>query len=174
MVRGVVNLSTARTYCPRGCLRRGDKATKPVRLLARYRRREFWSKSVQGGTIEYRSLHPDPGRDAACRCWARCSAPRGLMPNPSVHLDTRRDRDAVNASKAGCGRVPCRRPRIVHCGSARTSFGSEQIQENIRAFADAVIKAKPTGAKGNYVKRVAISSTMGPGLKIDPSSLSVA
>ncbi len=77
-------------------------------------------------------------------------------------------------SKGGAVEFRVEKAGIVHAGIGKASFGAEKIEENIRAFADAVIKAKPTGAKGNYVKRVAISSTMGPGVKIDPSSLSVA
>ena len=72
------------------------------------------------------------------------------------------------------GRLGVEKAGIVHAGIGKASFGPEQIEENIRAFADAVIKAKPVGAKGNYLKRMAISSTMGPGVKIDPSSLSAA
>jgi large subunit ribosomal protein L1 len=81
---------------------------------------------------------------------------------------------AVKASKGGAVEFRVEKAGIVHAGIGKASFDAKALEENIRAFADAVIKAKPTGAKGNYVKRVAISSTMGPGLKIDPATLSAA
>jgi len=96
------------------------------------------------------------------------------MPNPKVGTVTTDVAGAVKASKGGAVEFRVEKAGIIHAGIGKASFGSEQIEENIRAFADAVMKAKPTGAKGNYLKRVAISSTMGPGVKIDPSSLSVA
>jgi large subunit ribosomal protein L1 len=81
---------------------------------------------------------------------------------------------AVKASKGGAVEFRVEKAGIVHAGVGKASFDAKALEENIRAFADAVIKAKPTGAKGNYVKRVAISSTMGPGLKIDPATISAA
>jgi large subunit ribosomal protein L1 len=96
------------------------------------------------------------------------------MPNPKVGTVTMDVAGAVTASKGGAVEVRVEKAGIVHAGIGKASFDAKALEENIRAFADAVIKAKPTGAKGNYVKRVAISSTMGPGLKIDPATLSVA
>jgi large subunit ribosomal protein L1 len=100
--------------------------------------------------------------------------PRGLMPNPRVGTVTPDVTAAVKASKGGAVEFRVEKAGIVHAGVGKVSFDAKAIEENIRAFADAVIKAKPSGAKGNYVKRVAISSTMGPGVKIDPSTLSAA
>jgi large subunit ribosomal protein L1 len=100
--------------------------------------------------------------------------PRGMMPNPKVGTVTMDVTAAVKASKGGAVEFRVEKAGIVHAGIGKASFDAKALEENIRAFADAVIKAKPTGAKGNYVKRVAISSTMGPGLKIDPATLSVA
>jgi large subunit ribosomal protein L1 len=81
---------------------------------------------------------------------------------------------AVKASKGGAVEFRVEKAGIVHAGIGKASFDAKALEENIRAFADAVIKAKPTGAKGNYVKRVAVSSTMGPGLKVDPATISAA
>jgi large subunit ribosomal protein L1 len=97
-----------------------------------------------------------------------------MMPNPKVGTVTMDVTAAVKASKGGAVEFRVEKAGIVHAGIGKASFDAKALEENIRAFADAVIKAKPTGAKGNYVKRVAISSTMGPGLKIDPATLSVA
>jgi large subunit ribosomal protein L1 len=96
------------------------------------------------------------------------------MPNPKVGTVTMDVTAAVKASKGGAVEFRVEKAGIVHAGIGKASFDAKALEENIRAFADAVIKAKPTGAKGNYVKRVAISSTMGPGLKIDPATLSAA
>jgi large subunit ribosomal protein L1 len=80
---------------------------------------------------------------------------------------------AVKASKGGAVEFRVEKAGIIHAGIGKASFDAKALEENIKAFADAVVKAKPAGAKGNYVKRVAISSTMGPGVKIDPSTVSV-
>jgi large subunit ribosomal protein L1 len=98
--------------------------------------------------------------------------PRGMMPNPKVGTVTTDVAAAVKASKGGAVEFRVEKAGIVHAGVGKASFDAQAIAENIRAFADAVIKAKPTGAKGNYVKKVALSSTMGPGVKIDPATLS--
>lgn len=100
--------------------------------------------------------------------------PRGMMPNPKVGTVTMDVTGAVKASKGGAVEFRVEKAGIVHAGIGKASFDAKALEENIRAFADAVIKAKPTGAKGNYVKRVAVSSTMGPGLKVDPATISAA
>src|SRR5690606_12092316 len=97
--------------------------------------------------------------------------PRGLMPNPKVGTVTTDVAAAVKASKGGAVEFRVEKAGIVHGGVGKVSFTEEAIAANIRAFADAVIKAKPAGAKGIYLKRVALSSTMGPGLKIDLGAL---
>lgn len=96
------------------------------------------------------------------------------MPNPKVGTVTMDVTGAVKASKGGAVEFRVEKAGIVHAGIGKASFDAKALEENIRAFADAVIKAKPTGAKGNYVKRVAVSSTMGPGLKVDPATISAA
>jgi large subunit ribosomal protein L1 len=97
-----------------------------------------------------------------------------MMPNPKVGTVTMDVTGAVKASKGGAVEFRVEKAGIVHAGIGKASFDAKALEENIRAFADAVIKAKPTGAKGNYVKRVAVSSTMGPGLKVDPATISAA
>jgi large subunit ribosomal protein L1 len=95
----------------------------------------------------------------------------GMMPNPKVGTVTMDVAGAVKASKGGAVEFRVEKAGIIHAGIGKASFDAKALEENIKAFADAVIKAKPAGAKGNYVKRVAISSTMGPGVKIDPSTV---
>ncbi|MCC2111567.1 MAG: 50S ribosomal protein L1, partial [Hyphomicrobiales bacterium] len=97
--------------------------------------------------------------------------PRGLMPNPKVGTVTMDVAQAVNDSKGGAVQFRVEKAGIVHGGVGKVSFTEDALLANIRAFTDAVVKAKPTGAKGTYVKRVAISSTMGPGVRIDPASV---
>jgi large subunit ribosomal protein L1 len=95
-----------------------------------------------------------------------------MMPNPKVGTVTMDIKAAVEASKGGAVEFRVEKAGIIHAGVGKASFKVEAIEENVRAFADAVIKAKPSGAKGNYLKKIAITSSMGPGIHIDVSSLS--
>lgn len=175
MVRGVVNLpnGTGRTVRV-AVFARGDKADEARAAGADIVGAEDLVEIVQGGTIEFDRCIATPDMMPLVGRLGKVLGPRGMMPNPKVGTVTTDVTSAVNASKGGAVEFRVEKAGIVHAGIGKASFGAEQILENIRAFADAVIKAKPTGAKGNYVKRVAISSTMGPGVKIDPSSLSAA
>ncbi|MCZ4287694.1 50S ribosomal protein L1 [Hoeflea alexandrii] len=175
MVRGVVNLpnGTGRTVRV-AVFARGDKADEARAAGADIVGAEELVDIVQSGTIEFDRCIATPDMMPLVGRLGKVLGPRGMMPNPKVGTVTMDVTGAVNASKGGAVEFRVEKAGIVHAGIGKASFGSQQIEENIRAFADAVIKAKPSGAKGNYVKRVAISSTMGPGLKIDPSSLSVA
>jgi len=97
--------------------------------------------------------------------------PRGLMPNPKVGTVTMDVASAVKGAKGGSVEFRVEKAGIVHAGVGKASFPPEKLVENIKAFADAVAKAKPSGAKGTFVNRIAISSTMGPGVKVEPSSV---
>jgi large subunit ribosomal protein L1 len=97
-----------------------------------------------------------------------------MMPNPKVGTVTTDVTAAVKASKGGAVEFRVEKAGIIHAGVGKASFDAKALEENIKAFADAVTKAKPTGAKGDYVKRVAISSTMGAGVKIDPATVRIA
>ena len=97
--------------------------------------------------------------------------PRGLMPNPKVGTVTPDVAEAVKAAKGGAVEFRVEKAGIVHAGVGKVSFSEDQILGNVRALIDAVQKAKPAGAKGAYIKRIAISSTMGPGVKIEPQSV---
>jgi large subunit ribosomal protein L1 len=98
--------------------------------------------------------------------------PRGLMPNPKVGTVTMDIAAAVKGSKGGSVEFRAEKAGIVHAGVGKASFSEDALVQNIRAFADAVAKAKPAGAKGTFIQKVAISSTMGPGVKVDLGSLS--
>jgi large subunit ribosomal protein L1 len=97
--------------------------------------------------------------------------PRGLMPNPKVGTVTNDIAPAVRAAKGGAVEFRVEKAGLIHAGVGKASFAEQALVENIRAFADAVMKAKPSGAKGTFLKRVAVTSTMGPGIKIEPASL---
>jgi large subunit ribosomal protein L1 len=97
--------------------------------------------------------------------------PRGLMPNPKVGTVTMDVTSAVKGAKGGSVEFRVEKAGIIHAGIGKASFDTEKLVQNIKAFADAVQKARPTGAKGTFVQRVAVSSTMGPGVHVDPSSV---
>ncbi|RVI40365.1 50S ribosomal protein L1, partial [Sinorhizobium meliloti] len=129
---------------------------------------------VQGGKIDFDRCIATPDMMPLVGRLGKVLGPRGMMPNPKVGTVTMDVTGAVKASKGGAVEFRVEKAGIVHAGIGKASFDAKALEENIRAFADAVIKAKPTGAKGNYVKRVAVSSTMGPGLKVDPATISAA
>ena len=104
----------------------------------------------------------------------KVSGPRGLMPNPRVGTVTMDVTSAVKGAKGGAVEFRVEKAGIVQAGVGKASFGDEQLVENIRAFVDAVVKAKPTGAKGTYVKKVSLSSSQGVGVKVDTSSVGIA
>ncbi|WP_299863998.1 50S ribosomal protein L1 [uncultured Hoeflea sp.] len=175
MVRGVVNLPNGTGRSVRvAVFARGDKADEAREAGADVVGAEELVEKVQGGDIDFDRCIATPDMMPLVGRLGKVLGPRGMMPNPKVGTVTADVAGAVKASKGGAVEFRVEKAGIVHAGVGKASFGSDQIEENIRAFTDAVVKAKPAGAKGNYVKRVAISSTMGPGVKIDPSSLSVA
>jgi large subunit ribosomal protein L1 len=98
--------------------------------------------------------------------------PRGLMPNPKVGTVTNDVTQAVKDAKGGSVEFRVEKAGIVHAGIGKASFSEEALLQNIRAFADAVSRAKPSGAKGTYLRRIAVASTQGPGVRVDPASLS--
>ena len=173
MVRGVVNLpnGTGRTVRV-AVFARGDKADEAKAAGADIVGAEDLVAEIQAGNINFDRAIATPDMMALVGRLGKVLGPRGLMPNPRVGTVTPDVAAAVKASKGGAVEFRVEKAGIVHAGVGKVSFDASSIAENIRAFADAVNRAKPTGAKGNYVKRVAISSTMGPGVKIDPSSLS--
>ncbi|AJY48388.1 50S ribosomal protein L1 [Martelella endophytica] len=172
MVRGVVNLpnGTGRTVRV-AVFARGAKADEAKEAGADIVGAEDLVETVQGGTIDFDRCIATPDMMPLVGRLGKVLGPRGMMPNPKVGTVTMDVKAAVEASKGGAVEFRVEKAGIVHAGVGKASFDVNALEENIRAFADAVVKAKPAGAKGNYVKRVALSSTMGPGVKIDFSSV---
>ena len=175
MVRGVVNLpnGTGRTVRV-AVFARGDKADEAKAAGADIVGAEDLLETLQKGEINFDRCIATPDMMPLVGRLGKVLGPRGLMPNPKVGTVTPDVAAAVKASKGGAVEFRVEKAGIVHAGVGKVSFDAAALAENVKAFADAVIKAKPTGAKGNYVKRVAISSTMGPGLKLDLASVTVA
>jgi len=175
MVRGVVNLpnGTGRTVRV-AVFARGDKAEEAKAAGADIVGAEDLVQTVQGGTIEFDRCIATPDMMGLVGRLGKVLGPRGLMPNPRVGTVTPDVAAAVKASKGGAVEFRVEKAGIVHAGVGKVSFDVKALEENVRAFADAVNKAKPAGAKGNYVKKVSVTSTMGPGLKIDPATLAAS
>ncbi|WP_375612112.1 MULTISPECIES: 50S ribosomal protein L1 [unclassified Bartonella] len=172
MVRGVA-------YLPNGTGRnirvavfaRGDKAEEAKAAGADIVGAEDLFESVNRGTIDFDRCIATPDMMPLVGRLGKILGPRSLMPNPKVGTVTLDVAGAVKASKGGAVEFRVEKAGIVHAGIGKASFGVEKIVENIKAFASAVIKAKPQGAKGEYIKRVAVSSTMGIGVKVDPATV---
>ena len=173
MVRGVVNLpnGTGRTVRV-AVFAKGAKAEEATKAGADIVGAEDLVETVQKGEIDFDRCIATPDLMPLVGRLGKVLGPRGMMPNPKVGTVTMDIAAAVKASKGGAVEFRVEKAGIVQGGVGKVSFDADKIVENIRAFADAVIKAKPTGAKGNYVKKVSITSTMGPGLTIDPATLS--
>jgi large subunit ribosomal protein L1 len=175
MVRGVVNLpnGTGRTVRV-AVFAKGDKADEAKAAGADIVGAEDLVQVVQGGTIDFDRCIATPDMMGLVGRLGKVLGPRGLMPNPRVGTVTTDVAAAVKASKGGAVEFRVEKAGIVHAGVGKASFDAKAIEENVRAFADAVIKAKPAGAKGNYVKKVSVTTTMGPGLKIDVATLAAS
>ncbi len=172
MVRGVVQLPNGSGKSVRvAVFARGDKAEEAKKAGADIVGAEDLFEIVNGGTIDFDRCIATPDMMPLVGRLGKVLGPRGLMPNPKVGTVTADVAGAVKASKGGAVEFRVEKAGIIHAGIGKASFEAKALEENIRALADAVVKAKPSGAKGTYVKRVAISSTMGPGVKVDPATL---
>ncbi len=172
MVRGVVNLpnGTGRTVRV-AVFARGPKAAEAEAAGADIVGAEDLVAAVQGGTIDFDRCIATPDMMGLVGRLGKVLGPRGLMPNPRVGTVTMDVAGAVKASKGGAVEFRVEKAGIIQGSVGKASFDEEKLVENIKAFVDAVSRAKPAGAKGTYIQRVAISSTMGPGVKVDPSTL---
>ncbi len=175
MVRGVVSLpnGTGRTVRV-AVFARGAKAEEATTAGADIVGAEDLVETVQKGEINFDRCIATPDMMPLVGRLGKVLGPRGMMPNPKVGTVTMDIAAAVKASKGGAVEFRVEKAGIVHGGVGKASFDLDKLVENVRAFADAVVKAKPAGAKGNYLKKVAVTSTMGPGLKIDPATLTEA
>ena len=172
MVRGVVNLPNGTGRKVRvAVFARGDKAEEAKAAGADIVGAEDLFETVNGGTIDFDRCIATPDMMPLVGRLGKILGPRSLMPNPKVGTVTPDVAAAVKASKGGAVEFRVEKAGIVHAGVGKASFSSEQIAQNVKAFADAVLKARPSGAKGDYLKRVGLSSTMGIGVKIDLASV---
>ncbi len=173
MVRGTVDLPHGTGKSVRvAVFARGDKAEEAKAAGADVVGAEDLAQQIQEGKIDFDRCIATPDMMPVVGRLGRILGPRGLMPNPKLGTVTPNVGQAVQAAKAGQVQFRVERAGIVHGGVGKASFQEEALIENIKAFVDAINRAKPAGAKGTYLKRAAISSTMGPGLRLDLASLS--
>ncbi|MQX37214.1 50S ribosomal protein L1 [Roseospira navarrensis] len=172
MVRGVVSLphGTGKTVRV-AVFAKADKAEEAKAAGADIVGAEDLMAEVQAGNINFDRCIATPDMMGVVGRLGKILGPRGMMPNPKLGTVTPNVGDAIKAAKAGQVQFRVEKAGIIHGGVGRISFSDEQLAENIHAFVDAIIKAKPTGAKGTYVKKISISSTMGPGLRVNVSSV---
>jgi large subunit ribosomal protein L1 len=167
MVRGVVSVRVA-------VFARGAKADEARAAGADVVGAEDLVEKVQGGNIDFDRCIATPDLMPLVGRLGKVLGPRGLMPNPKVGTVTMDVANAVRGAKGGSVEFRVEKAGIVQAGIGKASFSADKLVQNIKAFADAVQKSKPPGAKGTYIERVAVSSTMGPGVKVEPSSLFAA
>jgi large subunit ribosomal protein L1 len=172
MVRGVVNLpnGTGRTLRV-GVFARGAKADEARAAGADVVGAEDLVEIVQKGEINFDRCIATPDLMPLVGRLGKVLGPRGMMPNPKVGTVTMDIKGAVQGAKGGSVEFRVEKAGIIQAGVGKASFSAEKLVENIKAFADAVQKAKPPGAKGHYLNRVSVSSTMGPGVKVDTATL---
>jgi large subunit ribosomal protein L1 len=172
MVRGVCNLPNGSGRTVRvAVFARGPKADEAKAAGADIVGAEELVEIVTSGKIEFDRCIATPDMMGLVGRLGKVLGPRGLMPNPRVGTVTMDVAGAVKAAKGGAVEFRVEKAGIIHAGIGKISFESSKLAENIKAFADSVAKAKPTGAKGTYIQRIALSSTMGPGVKVDPSTV---
>ena len=170
-VRGVVSLPNGTGRSARvAVFAKGAKAEEAKAAGADIVGAEDLFETVNGGKIDFERLIATPDMMALVGRLGKVLGPRGLMPNPKVGTVTMDVKKAVADAKGGAVEFRVEKAGIVHAGIGKASFSEDQIKQNVKAFIDAVAKSKPTGAKGTFVKKVALSSTMGPGVRIDPSN----
>jgi large subunit ribosomal protein L1 len=150
---------------------RGPKAEEAQAAGADIVGAEDLMETIQGGTIEFDRCIATPDMMPVVGRLGKILGPRNLMPNPKVGTVTMDVKAAVEAAKGGEVQFKAEKAGVVHAGVGKASFDEAKLVENVKAFVTAVAKAKPAGAKGAYMKKVAISSTMGPGVSIDLGSV---
>ena len=172
MVRGTVNLPNGTGKSVRvAVFARGPKAEEALAAGADVVGAEDLMEIVQGGKIDFDRCIATPDMMAVVGKLGKILGPKGMMPNPKLGTVTPDVKTAIQAAKAGQIEFRVEKQGIIHAGVGKASFSSEALAENISAFIDAIFKAKPTGVKGTYMKKASVSSTMGPGVKLDIAGL---
>ncbi|WEK05826.1 MAG: 50S ribosomal protein L1 [Candidatus Devosia phytovorans] len=171
MVRGVVNLPNGTGKTVRVAVFAKDaKADEARKAGADIVGAEDLMEQIQSGKIDFDRCIATPDMMPLVGRLGKILGPRNLMPNPKVGTVTPDVAGAVKAAKGGAVEYRVEKAGILHAGVGKVSFSEEALLQNIKAFTDAVVKSKPAGAKGTYVKKVAVSSTMGPGVHVEPAS----
>lgn len=175
MVRGLTSLPNGTGKTVRvGVFARGPKAEEALAAGAEVVGAEDLMEKVQAGQIEFDRCIATPDMMGIVGRLGKILGPRGLMPNPRLGTVTMDVRGAVTAAKSGQVEFRAEKAGIIHAGIGKVSFDDRKLVENARALAEAVQRAKPAGAKGTYVKKVSISSSMGPGIRVDVATLGAA
>ena len=171
MVRGTVNLPNGTGKTVRvAVFARGAKADEAKTAGADIVGAEDLMDSIMGGKIDFDRCIATPDRMPIVGRLGKILGPRNLMPNPKIGTVTMDVKEAVEAAKGGQVQLKVEKAGVIHAGIGKVSFDDGKLAENVRAFVDAVSKAKPAGAKGSYLKRISLSSTMGPGVSINLDS----
>ena len=172
MVRGKVTLPNGTGKTVRvAVFARGVKADEAKAAGADIVGAEELVERIQGGFMDFDRVIATPDMMALVGRLGKVLGPRGLMPNPKVGTVTPNVAQAVKDAKGGAVEFRVEKAGIAHGGIGKVSFTQEALEANVKAYVDALNRAKPSGAKGTYVKRITLSSTMGPGFKVDPASL---
>lgn len=172
MVRGLISLPNGTGKTLRvGVFARGAKAEEALAAGADVVGADDLAEKVQAGEIAFDRCIATPDMMALVGRLGKILGPRGLMPNPKLGTVTMDVKGAVSAAKAGQVEFRAEKAGVIHAGVGKASFADDALLENIKALVDAIQKAKPTGAKGTYVQKVSLSSTMGPGVRVDVGSL---
>ncbi len=172
MVRGVVTLPAGTGKDVRvGVFARGAKAEEAKAAGADVVGAEDLMEAIQGGTIDFDRCIATPDMMGLVGRLGKVLGPKGLMPNPKLGTVTMNVAEAVKAAKGGQVEYRVEKAGIIHSGIGKVSFSNEDLRRNFDALVDAVVKAKPAGAKGKYLTKVALSSSMGPGVKVDTAEV---
>jgi large subunit ribosomal protein L1 len=168
MVRGVVSLPKGTGKTDRvAVFAKGPKADEAKAAGADVVGAEDLMETVQGGRIDFDRVIATPDMMGVDGLLGKVHGPKGMMPNPKLGTVTMDVAKAVADAKGGQVEFRVEKAGIIHAGIGKASFSEDDLRENFRAFVDAILKAKPSGAKGKFVKKLSVSSTMGPGVKVD-------